>query len=850
MNNKEAQARIKINKLLEQSGWRFEDSEKGKTNISLEPGVSLVGVGDDFENVPKGYIDYLLLDKDGRPLVVLEAKKESIEPLSAKEQARNYARNIGARFVILSNGNLHYFWDTKYGNPETIARFPTQESITQFESYTPNPQELASKVVDENYIVSSQMPGFENDPSFKDNSLRAEFLRINNLKQMRPYQVEAIKAIQQSGLQGNSRFLFEMATGTGKTLTSAAVIKLFLKSGNARRVLFLVDRIELEDQSYKAFRQYLGRDYTCVIYKDAKDSWQRAQIVVSTIQTFMSGDRYKKEFSPTDFEFVISDEAHRSIGGNSRAVFEYFVGYKLGLTATPKDYLKGFDGEDENTQREFERRQLLDTYKTFGCEPGQPTYRYDLLKGVQDGFLINPVVVDARTEITTKLLSDDGFAVRTTTEDGETVDQIFNENHYERKFFNEETNIAMCKAFIENGLFDPVAKELGVPLFGKGIVFCVSQKHAARVTNILNKFAFQAWPELYSESNFAMQVTSQVSDAQQMTINFSNNRLGGQVGRPLGYDSSKTRIAVTVGMMTTGYDCQDLLNIALMRPVFSPSDFVQIKGRGTRKHLFNYTDAETNENYRKEKETFKFFDFFATCEYFEKEFKYDDKIKLPVVKKIQNTDSAESPQGEFVDENGEKVFKGPIDLQSNDKIVSVSHTEVGSDGMRIDREGFRRAVEEDILANSILSNLWKNGDIIEAEEYTKKHIFDKPSHFLNLEKIRKVFNVDRRISIREFLQLAFGEKDTFESKNELLDAQWDKFVELYPVDPEHYYQAKDFFKSYISDSEIRDIIDRKAYGELFHSPALSFETWNACNGYKDIIPRYIKDYVSLNTFMN
>lgn len=850
MNNKEAQARIKINKLLEQAGWRFEDSEKGKANISLEPGINLSEAGDDFENISKGYIDYLLLDKDGRPLVVLEAKKESIEPLSAKEQARNYARNIGARFVILSNGNLHYFWDTKHGNPDTIARFPTQESITQFESYTPNPKELASTVVDENYIIASQMPGFENDPAFQDESTRSEFLRANNLKQMRPYQVEAIKAIQQSGLQGNSRFLFEMATGTGKTLTSAAVIKLFLKSGNARRVLFLVDRIELEDQSYKAFRQYLGRDYTCVIYKDAKDSWQRAQIVVSTIQTFMSGDRYKKEFSPTDFEFVISDEAHRSIGGNSRAVFEYFVGYKLGLTATPKDYLKGFDGEDENTQREFERRQLLDTYKTFGCEPGQPTYRYDLLKGVQDGFLINPVVVDARTEITTKLLSDDGFAVHTTTEDGETVDQIFNEKHYERKFFNEETNIAMCKVFIENGLFDPVAKELGVPLFGKGIVFCVSQKHAARVTNILNKLAFQTWPELYSESDFAMQVTSQVSDAQQMTINFSNNRLGGQVNKPAGYDSSKTRVAVTVGMMTTGYDCQDLLNIALMRPVFSPSDFVQIKGRGTRKHLFNFTDTDTNENYRKEKETFKFFDFFATCEYFEKEFKYAEKIKLPVVKKLQTTESTESSQGEFVDENGEKVFKGPIDLQSDDKIVSVSHTEVGADGMRIDREGFRRAVEEDILANSVLSNLWKNGDIIEAEEYTKKHIFDKPAHFLNLEKIRKVFNIDRRISIREFLEVAFGQKDGFENKDELLESEWEKFVETHEVDQIHYTDAKHFFKAYITDPEVREIIEGKKYAELYQSPVLSFDEFNRLNGFKTIIPQYVKDYVSLNTFMN
>jgi type I restriction enzyme R subunit len=98
--------------------------------------------------------------------------------------------------------------------------------------------------------------------------------------------------------------------------------------------------------------------------------------------------------------------------------------------------------------------------------------------------------------------------------------------------------------------------------------------------------AFDKWPDLYSESDFAMQVSSQVQNAQQMTINFANNRLGGQVKKPEGYDSSKTRITVTVGMMTTGYDCQDILNIALMRPVFSPADFVQIKGRGTRKYLF------------------------------------------------------------------------------------------------------------------------------------------------------------------------------------------------------------------------------------------------------------------------
>ena len=852
---KEAKARIKINKLLEESGWRFFDSPQGKANILLEGSVKFEDSGDDFENAQthdsrRGAIDFLLLDKDGKALAVVEAKKAAIDPLSAKEQARNYARNVNARFVILSNGNIHYFWNTKHGNPETISRFPTQDSITQYKAYTPNPKELANTAVDENYIIESQLPGFAKDPAFQNEAERPAFLRNNNLKQMRPYQVQAVKKLQLAAQDGKTRFLFEMATGTGKTLVSAAIIKLFLKSGNARRILFLVDRLELEDQAHKAFRACLGHDHPAVIYKENRDSWRNAQIVVSTIQTFLAGDRYKKEFSPTDFEFVISDEAHRSIRGNSRAVFEYFVGYKLGLTATPKNYLKGFDAEDADTQREFERRQLLDTYKTFGCASGEPTFQFSLLDGVPK-YLVNPTIVDARTEITTQLLSDDGYAAHTTTEEGETIDEVYNERHYERKFFNEETNIAMCKAFLDNGLVDPVAKGLGIDLFGKSIVFCVSQKHAARVANILNKLAFEKWPAQYGESDFAMQVTSQVQNAQQMTINFANNALGGKVRIPEGYDSGKTRVCVTVGMMTTGYDCQDILNLALMRPVFSPSDFVQIKGRGTRKFLFEYVDYSNKETHSSPKDRFKFFDFFATCEYFEKEFQYDEKIALPQIKKVEK-EAEEPSQGsatEYIDENGNKVFKGMVDLATPDALETISETPVGVEGMRIDREGFKRAVEEDVLSNETLNNLWDNGAIAEAEEYTKKHIFEKPKYFLTLEKIRKAFNVDRRISIREFLMVAFGRKEGFEMKDDLLESEWDRFQDIYHVEQEFYRPVKSYFKAYIVDEETRRAIDKKNYTELFHSTVLTFDEFNACNGYKDAVPQYVKDYVSLNTYM-
>jgi type I restriction enzyme R subunit len=130
-NSKEANARIKINKLLEQAGWRFFDNEKGQANISLEPNVKLTqkdidAFGEDFESTKNGFIDFLLLDEKGFPLVILEAKKEDKNPLDGKEQARKYAQTENARFVILSNGNLHYFWDLERGDPEIITEFPTQ----------------------------------------------------------------------------------------------------------------------------------------------------------------------------------------------------------------------------------------------------------------------------------------------------------------------------------------------------------------------------------------------------------------------------------------------------------------------------------------------------------------------------------------------------------------------------------------------------------------------------------------------------------------------------------------------------------------------------------------------------
>jgi type I restriction enzyme R subunit len=841
---KEAAARIKINKLLENAGWRFFADAKSPANIQLEPSVTLKAqdldeLGENFEKAIKGFIDFLLLNEKGFPFIVLEAKAENKNPLAGKEQARRYAKSQNCRFVILSNGNLHYFWDLERGNPYLITAFPTPGSITGYQKTTPDPKRLIEEIVEDDYIVLTQRPNYTSEAAWKNQAERALFIALNGLCFLRLYQKQAIHALQRAIARGLDRFLFEMATGTGKTLVAAAIIKLFLRTGNARRVLFLVDRLELEDQALKAFKKSLANDYKTVIYKENRDDWRHAEIVVTTVQSLLFNNKYQQLFSPTDFDLVISDEAHRSIGGNARAVFDYFIGYKLGLTATPRDYLKKFHQDAPTTKdpREFERRLLLDTYRTFGCDDGQPTFRYSLLDGVKDGFLVSPTVVDARSEVTTQLLSDDGFVVEFKDDDGEDHSETHRHSEFEKRFFSNATNQVFCKTFLEHALRDPVSGEIG-----KSIIFAVSQKHAAKLAQILNEMADRIFPGKY-QSDFAVQVTSEVDGAQQHTINFTNNNLLGSANFIPTYKTSKARVCVTVGMMTTGYDCPDILNLGLFRPIFSPTDFIQIKGRGTRRHDFRELlfDETIKESVKEPKKTaFKLFDFFANCEYFEEKYNYDQVLKLPKLK----ARDAQGGEGQ-----GPVAIGGAYDHLGGDLLATIKEAAVGVEGMKIDRmfyEKFENTVREnDFIAASVEAGQWDR-----VIDYVNKEVFDKPAEFYSLDKLRKAAAVDRRLTLREILEKIFGLIPRFKSKDELLEEEFSKFVADYkPEEAEAIPAIKTYFKAYVTDGQIRHIIDEKDFADLATNPVFSTRDFKAVPAkYRALIPDYIKDYVSLNQF--
>jgi type I restriction enzyme R subunit len=290
-------------------------------------------------------------------------------------------------------------------------------------------------------------------------------------------------------------------------------------------VLFIVDRIELAKQTMEDFNVVLG-EYKPVIYKTARRTGELlgSSVVVATIQSLMTDRRYREEFTPFYFDLVVNDEAHRSIYGDAREAVQFFQGTRIGLTATPKAYLKNVNLEDLATEdpKALEARQLRDTYHYFGCEPGQPTFRYDIIDAVKDPegpFLCLPKIIDCRSDITTQALQEAGWTVVINEQEDN-----FKIQDLERKVFTPHRNRVMCDAFLREAQRDPNGD------IGKSIIFAVNQTHATALTKVLNEI----------KPGIALTVTSRIPDASSLAKEFRDGKRA-------------ERIAVSVDMLSTGY---------------------------------------------------------------------------------------------------------------------------------------------------------------------------------------------------------------------------------------------------------------------------------------------------------
>ena len=684
----EAFSRVLIDQALRESNWDLLDPHRVRFESSGRDGRA----------------DYLLLGKAG-PLCVLEAKRPDLDPYDAKDQARGYAENVRAPFIILSNGREHWFWNYARADQRDayrIERLPSPADLDRLrlKNLQP-PRPLMTEIVNPNYLQL-----FKPDITLWG------------------YQIKAIDEVsQQFDRDARRKFLLEMATGTGKTLLCAALIRRFLATRNAERVLFIVDRIELAKQTMEDFNVVL-REYSPVIFKTARrhpSELLGSSVVVATIQSLMVDRRYRTEFTPFHFDLVINDEAHRSIYGDAREVVQFFQATRVGLTATPKAYLKNVDIEllRQENPKALEARQLRDTYEYFGCKPGFPTFRYDIVDAVKDPegpFLCLPKIYDIRSDITTQALADNGWAVVINEQE-----ENYKIQDLERKIFTPERNRVMCEAFLKHAQRDPSGQ------IGKSIIFAVNQNHATNLTKILNAI----------QPNLAVTITSRITDASAIAKDFRDGK-------------RVERVAVSVDMLSTGYNCRDLLNVVLMRPIFSPTEYIQIKGRGTRRYTFRVGNTEYDKKY------FCLLDFCGVAEYFEET--YDYSVPLPVPRPAGKARPAE-PEEPHARAEGRSnqptqdmpTTDGQADTTSaaaapsipvwegRDLIISEEVRIVGPDGEKVDVMTFRGSFERDLRdfnqTDSEFREAVEDEDDDKIETIMGERFFHKPEMFYSPDKL-------------------------------------------------------------------------------------------------------------------
>lgn len=505
------------------------------------------------------------------------------------------------------------------------------------------------------------------------------YLRQGETRIVRPYQREGMKALDQTVELGKRRFLMELPTGTGKTDLICLYVKRLVKAGRAERVLFLVDRDQLAKQALEALQDILSEHGSYWLRPGM--ARQEQQITVCLLQTMIG--RYT-EFTSGYFDVVIADECHRSIYGAWQTALTHFDAMHIGLTATPAAFIE------------------RNTFQFYQCRDGQPDFSFPILQAFKDGFLVPYKFASGITVIL--------------AEGAEVDDESYDPAEFERKWTNEDTNRKMMAEF--DRLAWKTYKELapGQKIGpGKTIVFAITKHHAARLASYLN--------ELHPEckGRYAEVITSDVANADDLIRKFKRE--------------DSPQIAVSVGMLDTGFDCREVLHLVMCRRVRSPILYQQMRGRGTR----------TAPHIQKQK--FVIYDFFSNHEYFN-----DSDTDI-----FTGTGGGRAPGGEH------KPPRPPGDLVElglqDEWLHAVTYVEVGPEGERVDKRDYvtnwettiRTAAADDAILRKV-----RDGESLTVDE--AKALADRlnnPRYYFNEDNLRRAYRQPGG-SLIDFIRAALG----------------------------------------------------------------------------------------------
>ena len=603
-----------------------------------------------------GRADYVLYDQRGRPLAVIEAKKNAINPYVAKQQALPYAKALGAPFIFLTNGELTYFWDYQNDDARPIAGFFSRRDLERMVEMRGTRHPLATVEIPEHYS------------------------RQGETRSVRPYQAETMRALDHALELGKRRFLIELPTGTGKTDLICLYLKRLFQAGWAERVLVLVDREQLAKQALEAIQDILSA-YSSYWLRSGM-ARQEQQITVALLQTMIGR---VDEFTAGYFDVVITDECHRSIYGGWKAALTRFDAIHVGLTATPANYIE------------------RNTYDFYQCEPGKPDFSYSIQDAFREQHLVPYRFATGITEIL--------------AEGADVEDEHYDPAAFEKEWTNEDTNRMMMAEF--DRLAWESYQELAPgqdPGPGKAIVFAITKHHAARLAQYLNALH----PE--HKGRYAEVITSDVAAPDELIRRFKSE--------------TYPMVAVSVGMLDTGFDCREVLHLVLCRRVRSPILYQQMRGRGTR----------TAPHIGKQK--FVIYDFFRNHQYFNDSdadvFTGTGGGRAPV-----GTTSPATPPRDLVELGLEDEW-----------LEAVTYIEVGPEGERVDKHAYvsdwERTVRTRVGDDALLRKIRDEEPLEAAEEEELARRLNQPERYFNEDNLRRAYR-DPGGNLIDFIRAALGQ---------------------------------------------------------------------------------------------
>lgn len=668
----ETDSRIIIDRLLREAGWDIEN----KLLVSTE------------EPAADGRADYLLKDNRGRPLAVIEAKKFLIDPNLAQQQAREYAESINAPFIFLANGEILYFWDYKFDSSRLIDSFYSQEDLERRERL---------------HVIAKPL---------NEVTMPSKFLHFNKELEVRPYQVKAIEAVDKAIEDGKRRILIEMATGTGKTLTMAMIMKRLFEAGLVKNVLFLVDRKQLAEQTKDVFAEYL-KDTPSKVWYGGKPR-ELGQIVIGTLPTIAS---QLKRFGPGFFDLVVTDECHRSIYNVYRDLLNHFDALHIGMTATPN--LGHYEFINDR-----EKKLVRNTYEFYKCwnhatQVGEPTFAYGIVEGIRDGYLANYQIYLAKSRITAEGVSYEGID--------------YKPSELERTITIESRNKLMVQEFAE------MEKQRGGDHLRKSIVFSVTKNHAAQLKRFFD--------EVFSEhhGNYAQIITSDTPNPGQIIKNFEKQEY--------------PTCLISVGMLDTGIDLPNIENLIMMRPTVSAVLYQQMRGRGTRK------DPGIG------KESFWIYDFVGNAEKFndpmlENAVPGEKGLPRELVEGIEEDERKRKKEFVTVKESDLS------DEMQSRQMLYVGPEGMAIDRQNYKKK-FEETVDV-IRHNPVVKKILADGNLEQDELEKLANELNKPDNYFNEDNLKEAYDQPSG-SLVDFIKVALG-KYTFPTKKERVNENFDSWL--------------------------------------------------------------------------